>query len=766
MISKKSLDFAAIRARLANARGKTFWRSLEELAETKEFREFLHDEFPRQVMLLSEPIDRRQALKLLGASLALAGLAGCNSNQRDLEEIVPYVEAPERIVPGKPLFFATTMALGGVGLGLLAESHMGRPIKVEGNPDHPGSLGFTDVFAQGSVLTLYDPDRSQAVTNQGRIRTWDNFLAEFRSALDAQRGAGGVGVRILTETVTSPTLAAQIQEILGLFPEARWHQYEPISADNAAAGARLAFGEDVHTVYRFDQANVVLSLDADFLACFPANVRYVHDFSNRRRVTTEGETAMSRLYAVESTHTNTGAKADHRLRVRSSDVEAVARAVAGRLGVAGLPASSVPETVRADVIDLLVRDLDANRGASIVIAGQNQPPIVHALAHAINDALGNAGTTVIHTEPLQANPVDQIASLGELVADMAGGRVEILVIIGGNPVSTAPADLPFGQALENVGLRVHLSLYEDETSALCHWHIPEAHFLEAWGDARAFDGTVSIVQPLIAPLYGGRSAHEMLAAFGDNPSRTGLEIVRAFWQTQYQPTLETPFQGDFERFWRRILHDGVIPNTALPAREVALQADELGAAGTPGAAEGGGLEIVFRPDPTIFDGRFANNAWLQELPKPITKLVWDNAAMVSPATAQQLGVAEEQLVELRLGGRTVRAPIWVMPGHADNSVTVHLGYGRRQAGGIGSGTGFDAYALRTSGAPWISTGLEIAPTGEQYSLVTTQPHHSMEGRHIVRAGTLEEYRENPGFAQEQEHGIEAAHPDEHGQEGV
>lgn len=739
------LDLDAIRSRLNASKGKEFWRSLDELAQTEEFQEFLHREFPRQASTWDGGMSRRRFLQLMGASLALAGLTGCG-DQPPQELIVPYVEAPEEIIPGKPLYFATAMSLSGIATGLLVESHMGRPIKVEGNPDHPASLGATDAFAQAAVLTLYDPDRSQAVTQQGRIRTWNNFLAQLRGALDDVRARQGEGLRVLTESVSSPTLAAQLENLLSTFPAARWHQWEPVGRDNSRAGNLIAFGEDVYSRYNILNANVILSLDSDFLACRPETLRFVREFADRRRVWA-GEAAPIRLYAVESSHTLTGANANHRLPLRATEVEAFARAVASRLGVEGVEAAALPDTVPPAWVDALVRDLQQNRGSSLIIAGDWQSPAVTALAHAMNAALDNVGGTVVYTEPVVANPTDQTESLRELVADMEAGRVELLLILSSNPVFTAPADLNFDEALQNVPLRVHLGLYSDETAALSHWHIPEAHFLESWSDARAFDGTVSIIQPLIEPLYGGRSVHEMLAALSDDPNRRGYDIVREFWQRRYTG-------DDFERFWRQAVHDGVVPGTELPPREVSLQQDwasqAAGAGGaTPSETE---LEIIFRPDPNIYDGRFANNAWLQELPKPITKLTWDNPALISPRTAERLGLRNEDLVELHYQGRTVQAPIWVMPGHVDESVTVYLGYGRQRVGQVGTDTGFNAYLIRTSNAPWFDSGLEIRKTGRRYELATTQPHHTLAGRNLVRVATLEEFEEHPDFAQaEAEH---------------
>ncbi|MEW6272688.1 MAG: TAT-variant-translocated molybdopterin oxidoreductase [Thermodesulfobacteriota bacterium] len=713
--------------------GRAYWRGLEELAQSEEFFAWLRAEFPRQAQLLDH-VDRRQFLKLMGASLALAGLGACT--RQPTEEVVPYVKPPEEIVPGEPLYFATAMPLGGTVTGLLVESHEGRPTKVEGNPQHPASLGATDPWAQASVLTLYDPDRSQVVRRVDEILTWEAFSLALAAALEAQAERGGAGLRILTETVSSPTLGAQLAALLERFPQARWHQYEPLAADNAVAGARLAFGTDVNTVYRFDQADVVLSLDADFLSCGGAHLRYSRDFVARRRLV-DGARDMNRLYVVESTPSNTGVKADERLALRASRIPAFARAVAAAVGVQVAAPSLGGDA--ASWLAAVARDLQSRRGRSIVIAGDQQPPEVHALAHAINQALGNVGRTVVYTDPVVARPELQLPSLRELVADMRAGNVEVLLMLGGNPVYDAPVDLDFAGALDKVPMRAHLGLFDDETSALCQWHLPESHYLESWSDGRAFDGTASIVQPLIAPLYDTRSAHEVLAmCLGQRPR--GYDVVREFWRRERGG-------ADFERFWGRSLNDGVVADTAAAPKSVALRPFAATLPPSPDAEDDGTLELLFRPDPTVLDGRFSNNGWLQELPKPLTKITWDNTVQLAPGTAQRLGVANGDVVELDLAGRRVRGPVWITPGQADGSVTVALGYGRTRAGRVGSGNGFNAYLLRTLEAPDAASGVVVERTGETYALACTQLHGLLEGRDIVRAATLDEYREHPDFAQ-------------------
>jgi molybdopterin-containing oxidoreductase family iron-sulfur binding subunit len=734
--------------RVARQQGPPLWRSLEELAGDDSFQELLDREFPSlAVRWLDEP-SRRTFLRLMGASLALSGIAGCGINPPDA--IVPYVEQPEDIVPGRPLFFATAVPLNGLATGVLVESHTGRPIKIEGNPAHPASLGATDSFGQAAILSLYDPDRSQVLLNQGRVNTWERFLTQAVEIRQQAQRVKGRGLRLLTPSITSPTLLDQIRRLLEMFPEARWHSYEPVDDEAVREGARLAFGEELEPIYHFDRADVILSLEADFLSSGPGELRHARDYAARRGSAQDRDgagPAAHRLYAVECTPSLTGAMADHRLAVSARDLLPFARAIARALKIEGVPEDGSGRVARhAAWISALVRDLEGHRGKSLVVAGIAQPPAVHALAHAINHTLGNLGQTITLHPARDRGPTGQIGSLPDLARDIDRGVVETLLILGANPAYDTPADLNFAAALasDKIKLLIHLGLYEDETAELCHWHIPEAHFLEAWGDIRAFDGTVTIQQPLIAPLYQGRSAHEVLAVFLGEPNRPVLDIVRDYWKRQLLP-------GDFEAAWQRALREGLIAGTATPAKSGTpkLQ-DLLPSPGSAPAAEGGGLELVFRPDPTIWDGRFANNGWLQELPKPLTRLTWGNAALISPARARQMGVAEGDVVELRYQGRSLRLPAWIMPGQAEETIAVTLGHGRWKAGRVGTGVGSNAYLLRISDSPWFGAGLDVVKTGERYPLPTVQHHHMMAGRELVRVGTVEEYRKNPGFAQESE----------------
>jgi MoCo/4Fe-4S cofactor protein with predicted Tat translocation signal len=745
--AKNKLNVETAHPSIAESKGPQFWRSLEELAGSPEFQQMTHREFPKGASEWLDPVSRRGFLRLMGASLAMAGMSACT--KQPPEPIVPYVRQPEEVVPGRPLFYATAFSLGGYGSPILVESHLYRPTKVEGNDQHPASLGGTDIFAQASILGLYDPDRSQTHMYLGEVRTWGNFLEAIRGPLNSQKAIQGSGIRILTGAVSSPSLRDQLARMFELYPQAKWHVYEPIDRDNVYEGAKLAFGQPLEPQYRLQNADVIVSLDADFLyAGFPGITRYARDFARRRDP--DGEN-MSRLYVIESTPSSTGVKADHRVPMRASEVEGFARGLASSLGLNAGGGTLSAEQGR--LISAITKDLESHRGRSVVIPGDHQSAAVHAIAHAINQVLLNAGNTVVYTDPVNAPPVNSTDSLAELVADMRAGKVDMLFILGGNPAYDAPADFGFADALKNtsVPFRVHLGLYQDETSELCQWHISETHYLEAWGDVRAYDGTVTIQQPLIAPLYDSKSPHELMALLtvsttwqlGTSPSEaTGYEVVRGYWQKQHAG-------ADFDMFWRKALHDGWVEGTTFPLRQVTAQT-----AGFPAPAElRPGMEINFRRDPSIYDGRFSNLGWLQELPKPMTKMTWDNPVLIAPSLAERLGFKTEDMIRFELNGEAVTAPAWIQAGHPDNSVTVFLGYGRRQAGRVGTGAGFDFYPLRRSGnARWFAAGLKIERAGGTYILASTQGYQTMEtqdgdSRPLVRTSSLEQYRREPDFAQ-------------------
>ncbi len=730
---REKIDAAAAHDK-AEKTGPQYWRSLEELAGSPEFQEVLHREFPKHASEWLDTVSRRGFLRVMGASLGLAGMTACVKLPK--EEIVPYVRQPEGIVPGRPKYFATALTLGGYATPVLVESNMGRPTKVEGNDLHPASLGGTDIFAQAQLLTMYDPDRSQSVTSMGDQRSWAGFLSALRGPLAAQKPLQGTGIRILTTTTTSPTLADQLQTFLKNYPQAKWHVYEPINRDNLLEGAKLAFGQPVETRYDFSQADVIVSLDADFLyAGFPGNVKYIRDFAARR----DPDGKMNRLYVIESTPSSTGAKADHRWPMQASILDPFARFIASVVGVYGQGAGSWPSKYAAQV----AADAAAHPGTSLIIPGEHQPSSVHAVAHLMNAKLGNVGKTVFYTDPVDANPINQTESLKELVADMNAGKVDLLIILGGNPAYDAPADLNFAEVLKSdkVPLRVHLGLYNDETAELCQWHVNQTHELEAWGDARAYDGTVSIIQPLIAPLYNGKSALEFVALLNGQADATGYDLVRTYWQKQHSG-------ADFEQFWRKSLHDGWIEGTTFTTREVSVKPSTRSEMNL---TDPNAIELNIRRDSTIYDGQFSNNGWLQELPKPMSKLTWDNAVLIGPKMADRLGIQTEDVVELELNGKKIKGPVWIQAGHPDNSVTITLGYGRKRAGRVGTAQGFNAYELRTTAAPYIASGVKITKIGDTYKLASTQGMQSMttpngDTRPLVREASLDEYRKNPKFA--------------------
>jgi MoCo/4Fe-4S cofactor protein with predicted Tat translocation signal len=745
-IKPASMELETVRKKLAEANGPKYWRTLEELADQKAFGDLLEREFPRQASEWVDPVSRRGFLKLAGASMALAGLAGCT--RQPLEQILPYVRQPEQLIPGKPIFYATAMPFHGHALPLLVETHEFRPTKIEGNPAHVASMGATDLLAQASILNLYDPDRSTTLTHMGELRSWGDFAVSIQNEVRARKALQGAGLRFLTGAVSSPTFGWQMKAVQQSYPQSKWHRWDPVNRDNMRAGSKMALGAYYDPVYKFENAAVVVSLDADFLsgAWFPGFVRYTRDFMRGRKL--ENGDQMNRLYVAESSPSTTGAKADHRLVLRPSEVENVARALAAKVGLSGAPGQLNPEQQKW--VDSVAADLMDHKGKCLVVPGEFQSAAVNALAHAINGALGNVGQTVIYIDPVEVDPVEHLQSVRELIADMNAGKVDTLVIIGGNPAYNVPVDLDFVKALDKVKLRIQFSSYKNETTDHMHWHVPEAHYLEAWSDARSYDGTASVIQPMIMPLYGGRTGHELLAMFLDQPGASPHEIVQTHWKSQH-PT------ADFEAFWRTSVHDGFVKDSASPARQVT---PKLGALPPFVASDPKAIEVSFRPDPTIYDGTFINNAWLQETPKPLSRNTWDNVAMISPAMAKAWGLYllgdendhqsdAQRILEVELpGGRKVDVPYWPQPGHPDNAITLFLGYGQTRTGRVGTGTGYDAYKVRASGTQYTGSGAKINVTNRFWDIAVTQGHFSMENREPVKAATLEEYLKNKNFAHE------------------
>lgn len=718
-------DLARLRDRLASGNGPAFWRSLDALAETEAFRAYLATEFPGALPPGQGP-ERRGFLKLMAASFALAGLSACDAFDGRARE-VPYVVQPERIVAGAPLAYATSALFDGFANGILVTTRNGRPLKVEGNPEHPWSRGGTDVLAQASVLGLYDPFRSQGVQHLGRPAAFSAFRGALLARLAALRETGGAGFHLLTGPVTSPSLAAGIARLRAAYPGLRWHVAETVPREGLYAGARQAYGRPLETQVRFEAARTLVSLDGDFLDAGPGQVGLSRRWIDARRAA-QAEGRLLTLHAAAPTPGLTSVKADHAVAAGSDDL---ARLAADLLRIAE---GGQPETRDGGPMAAWLRRagaaLLANRGRSLVTAGLAQPAGMHALVHRINGALGNTGTTVVHTAPV---PVSGAEGLSDLAEAMAGGRVGTLLMLGVNPAYEASGDLAFAEHLGRVPFKIHAGTYFDETAAHADWHLPLAHPLESWGDARALDGTVGLIQPTIAPLYGARSAHEILALFGaEVPVREGPEQGLALLKRHWRGPGEEA--AAFEARFGEALRLGFLPDTALPAETVALTGGVAAPLPAPGA--GDRIEAVFRPDPCLWDGASADLGWLQELPKPLTKVVWENVVAISPRLAERLHLATGDVVAVEANGRRLEGAAWILPGQAEGTVTLTLGYGRRVPDHLAHGLGYDAQALRSAAMPYRLADVTLTKTGRRAKPVTTQDLGTMQGHDFVRVQAL------------------------------
>ncbi|HET6613892.1 MAG TPA: TAT-variant-translocated molybdopterin oxidoreductase [Kofleriaceae bacterium] len=751
---------------------QTYWRSLDDLADAApELKKIIDDELARDGEAAGDgPLSRRRFMQIMGASLAFASMAGAGCRW-EKEEIIPLGKRPDNYIPGKPKFYATAMELGGVATGLVATAYDGRPTKIEGNPQHPSQGGgATTGFAQASVLNLYDPDRSRHFVRKGGTlpldaswKSFQRFAAEHFSKL-AQ--SGGRGLRFLSEAQSSPTVRALRAEILARFPQAQWHEYEPLSRDNEREGTRQAFGAPMRVALNLTQAKVIAAFDSDFLIHHPAALKNARDFARGRR---PDDKVMNRLYCIESAFTATGSAADHRLPLRSDLVLPFLLALEARL--ARNPGASpkgafLAEPEVAKFLKVLASDLLHNRGKAVVTVGPRQPATAHAAAARINALLAAAGRTVVYYVDEDPERVPHTADITRLCRDAGAGKVHTLVILGGNPVFNAPVDAGFKNALAKIETSIHLSDNVDETSSVCTWHIPRAHYLEAWGDGRAFDGTYTLRQPILEPLWGARSDIEVLAAIAGK-TETPQELVRKTLDTVLGPAT---IDGTLR--WRKAIHDGFVPNTAFatttkapgPAPAVRLTASQN--AGTRRA--NGDLEVVLVPSTATFDGRFANNGWLQEMPDFMTKLTWDNAALMSPKTAAALGIHDEDVITIKSGGRTVDAAVYLMPGQAPFSIALAVGYGRTHAGYVGGlasagidPPGVDVYPLSTTKSPHIIGGISVSRTGRTYKLVGTQDHWKMDklgmaereerAALLIREATLKEFKQTPNFVDHMMH---------------
>jgi molybdopterin-containing oxidoreductase family iron-sulfur binding subunit len=732
------------------------WRTLDELAQTEGFAKLLHDEFPHAASVWPDGHSRRNFLKLMGASLALAGLSTSCTRKAD-EKIVPFVRQPEEMVPGNALYFATAAVLAGYAKGILVTSYDGRPIKIEGNPDHPANprrqsaataYGASDALTQGEILNMYDPNRSANVLKMGQVSDYNAFTKTIADNLGDH--PQGQGISLLTEATSSPTLLDQITRFQAKYPQARVYAYEPLWPQNSRQAVVAAFGQPLEPIYKLDKAKVIVSLDSDFLIDGAANLVYAAQFIDGRRVRA-GNAAMNQLFVAETTTTPTGALADVRVRLRPSELDKLASALAGVVGGDAGATTGLSDKQTAWV-KAAAAALAANKGTSIVLPGEPLSPAAQIVVHKLNENLGNIGSTVQFIDAVVPQPMPdgstptKPGTLDALVTEMKAGNVGTLILLGGNPVFTAPADLDFAGALDRVELRVHLGQYYNETAFRCHWHIPQSHDLESWGDARAFDGTAGLLQPLILPLHPSRSAIELMGILLAEYDREAHSVVQDYWR-------RTRGGNDFDAWWQKSLNDGVIADSAFTPRSP--QVGQNGPAPA-AAAAAGTYDIVFRADPTIYDGRFATNGWLQELPKPITKLTWDNAALMSSATAAALGVVTQDQVKLTANNQSVTAPVFIVPGHPDNTITAHLGYGRKRPWMVGDAEeplmacGFNVYPLRTSTTlNWAPATVEKVPG--TYQLASTQWTQLMEGRapiHVLHADDSASAFAEPGEAPE------------------
>jgi molybdopterin-containing oxidoreductase family iron-sulfur binding subunit len=752
-----SSQIAQWRQRLSQARGPFYWRSLEELASSDVFLEQARSRFPAFALAGLESLDRRRFMQLAAASMALMGLTGCGPEvkPRDRE---PYVQQPPHIIPGgRPNYYATATTLQGYGTGVLIEHRMGRPLKVEGNPDHPASLGATSAISQASILGLYDPYRAQAITRNGHIDTWEGLATEVLARRSRLLNRKGAGLALLTGTVTSPTLAAQIDQLRRDLPELSWYQWEAVSRDSVHSGALQAFGRSVDCVPDFSAADLVVAIESDFLDSAPGHLRFARQFASRRRAA-EVHSRMSRLYALESTPTLAGAKADHRLQLSPAEIEAALRHLAAALGIGPGEWSRQLGGRQAKLLDALAQELRNSQGRALVHAGAAQSATVHTLVLAINQSVGAMNKTLTSIEPVDARGHDPgQQSLADLAEAIRHGDVDTLLILGAsNPVFTAPADLEFETLLRRVPFSIYSGEYVDETAVAAQWHVPRTHEYETWSDVRGFDGTTTLQQPQAYLNPERRSAHELLALLTGETTPEGLNIVRERWASYAQERNIS----DFESFWAEALRKGIVPGTAAATVPVDLRSDwartigpgveAVSSAGGAGedvghAAPDNSLVALFRPDTMLWDGRFADNGWLQELPRPLTRLTWDNAVFVSPSTAGRFAVATGDVVEISCQSRKLRAPVWVLPGQADGCITLTLGFGRRTSGPVATGVGFDAYPLRTLETLWSAPQATLRKVDGKHIFAPIQHEIGTHGRDIVHEGTLAQFVKDPDF---------------------
>ena len=699
---------------------------------------------------------RRDFLKLLGTAAAATGLAGCLRNPP--EHLLPYGKQPDELVPGNPLHYATTLSLDGYGLGVVVAAREGRPIKVEGNPEHPSSMGGTSAFEQAAIYQLYDPQRAkQARISKKRVAS-SSFLTELGKKAQKLKDDGGAKLRFLVEPTGSPLEVSLRDQLKAQFPNAKWYAWSPVGSDAGYQATTALFGKPLETRLELDKARVILALDSDFLGEGPHRLVAQRQFADHR----VPENGLNRLYVAEAAFSITGAAADHRLRLKPSEIRDLALAVLAQLAPERSGGLNGGHLAQDKFVKAVVADLKKAGAQGVVIAGKRQPMAVHALAAAINAALGS--TAVSYTAPVLADTAFGTAQLKALADEIKAGAVETLVITAYNPVYTGPSDLDLAALLDKVPNVIYRGMFDDETARHAGWFVPAAHDLEVWGDARGTDGTVSLQQPLINPLFNGISAAELYAGLLGRGADGGYRLLRAEW-AQKQAGAPTKVGGaegaagaptkvggaegavggfDFETWWDRTVQRGVVDGTALAPEAVTPAWDKLTAMlAAPSPGQPAGLEVNLVPCAKLYDGRFADNAWLQELPETVTKLCWGNAALISPKTADRLEVKTEDRVEIALGGKRVVLPALVQVGHADDSITLWLGYGRQGAEVIARDVGSNAYPLRTVEQPWFSSGATLSKAGGKTLLAVTQKISTMDNRPValeVAAGDLPKKR--------------------------
>jgi len=734
--------------------GKQYWRSLDQLADTPEFRQLVEREFPEGASELDDKFSRRKFLSLMGASIALAGLAGC---RRPVEKIIPFVTALENNIPGVPKYYATTMPFGLESIGLMVENHEGRPTKLEGNKLHPASLGASTANIQAAILNLYDPDRSKAVRFNGSTRSWNDFVSAWKLQYAELKESNGEGFAILSESFASPTLARLKTILKTSFPKMTWVTYDPVSDENIFKGIENVAGKSLQPVYDFSSAKVILSLDNDFLSQESQSISNTKGFSAGRKVKSEKDD-MNRLYVVENNFSITGSMADHRVKISSGQIPRFLAALAYELQQQDLilpgVKSKVSNNFDQDLIKALAKDLIKHKGESLVVAGRRQPEAVHGIVLAINSALKNINATVRYRSFTNADLPDT-QKLSDLVKAMKNGKISRLVIFGGNPVYNSPVDLEFDSALKKVAFKVQLSDRIDETTGSVNWHIPRANFLESWGDAQSVEGSRSIIQPQIEPLFGAHSDVKFLGVLANGEEISDFKLVRDTWK-KFLPSTS------FESSWKKVLHDGIEPKPKSNWVGVSIKTGSVknyysSTSKYVSGLDKDNIEINLTSSYATFDGRFANNGWMQEAPDPISKLTWDNAAVMNRKTAEALGLSNSELADLTVNGRTLRVPVWIVPGSADFTISIALGYGREAAGQVGNGVGFNTFAIRSTDALYYTSGASIQGVGEEYVLACTQDHHGFDLEEfaseaiekrlpmIFREATLEEYHEEPDF---------------------